>query len=120
MLVDSTQGIQAQTLANYRMVKKAELDVIPVLTKLVVQHANPENVKEQMYYVMDIDPDLVIENEFALRITRLPARMIRHFHPVWTLWIFSLQMPGGNQDRNQRKQDRHKVRHTLRLNQWRD
>jgi GTP-binding protein LepA len=60
--VDSTQGIQAQTLANYRMVKKANLDIVPVVTKLDLPHSNPEGIKEQMFYILDIDPDEVVES----------------------------------------------------------
>jgi GTP-binding protein LepA len=68
LLVDSTQGIQAQTLANYRMVKKANLDVIPLLTKLDLQHSFPDGIKEQLFYVLDIDPDHVIETSAKANI----------------------------------------------------
>ena len=34
LLVDSTQGIQAQTIANYKLAKAANLNIIPVITKI--------------------------------------------------------------------------------------
>ena len=61
LLVDASQGIQAQTLANYKLVQQANLSVIPVLTKIDLPHANPEAIKEQLFTVLDIDPDTIIE-----------------------------------------------------------
>ena len=34
LLIDATQGIQAQTLANYELAKKENLKIIPVLNKI--------------------------------------------------------------------------------------
>lgn len=60
LLVDASQGIQAQTLANYKLVQDANLFVIPVLTKIDLPHADPDKVKEQLLTVLDIDPDDVL------------------------------------------------------------
>lgn len=48
LLVDSTQGVQAQTLANFNSAKEAKLAIIPVLTKIDLPHADPEPAMEQM------------------------------------------------------------------------
>jgi elongation factor 4 len=48
LLVDSTQGVQAQTLANYRIAKAAGLHIIPVLTKLDLPHSDPAMAIEQI------------------------------------------------------------------------
>lgn len=61
LLVDSSQGIEAQTIANYRFAKDAGLKMVPVLTKLDLPHAHPEQIKEQLLLVFDIDPDEVLE-----------------------------------------------------------
>lgn len=42
LLVDSTQSIQAQTLANYNLAKKKGLEIIPVVTKIDLPNAAPE------------------------------------------------------------------------------
>lgn len=58
LLVDSTQGIQAQTLANYQNAVDAGLTIIPVLTKLDLPHSDPWSTIDQMAAALDgVDPD---------------------------------------------------------------
>jgi len=51
LLVDSTQGVQAQTLTTLQMAKDLGLTIIPVLTKTDVPHARPDEVGSE---VMDL------------------------------------------------------------------
>ncbi len=48
LLVDSTQGVQAQTLSVLQMAREQGLTIIPVLTKIDVQHARREEVTEEV------------------------------------------------------------------------
>lgn len=48
LLVDSTQGVQAQTLTTLQMAKDENLKIIPVLTKTDVPHSRPEEVGEEV------------------------------------------------------------------------
>ena len=48
LLVDSCQGIQAQTLANYNLAFQLKLDIIGILTKLDLPNSNPKFYKKQM------------------------------------------------------------------------
>jgi GTP-binding protein LepA len=48
LLVDSTQGIQAQTLTTLQMAKEQGLTIIPVLTKTDMGHSRPEEVGESV------------------------------------------------------------------------
>lgn len=48
LLVDSTQGIQAQTLTTLQMAKEQGLAIIPVLTKTDMGHSRPEEVGESV------------------------------------------------------------------------
>lgn len=48
LLVDSTQGVQAQTLTTLQMAKDLGLTIIPVLTKIDVPHARPKEVGEEV------------------------------------------------------------------------
>ena len=48
LLVDSTQGVQAQTLTTLQMAKDAGLTIIPVLTKTDVPHARIEEVGDEV------------------------------------------------------------------------
>jgi len=45
LLVDATQGIQAQTISNFQKAKDQKLRIIPVLNKIDLLNADPETVK---------------------------------------------------------------------------
>lgn len=48
LLVDATQGIQAQTLANLYLALDQNLEIVPVLNKIDLPAANPEKVKKEI------------------------------------------------------------------------
>ncbi len=48
LLVDSTQGIQAQTLTTLEMAKNSHLTIIPVMTKIDSPIARPDDVREEI------------------------------------------------------------------------
>lgn len=60
LLVDSTQSIQAQTLANYNTAKKLGLAIVPVITKMDLPSAQPEETALSMSAVFGFDPDQCI------------------------------------------------------------
>lgn len=55
LLVDSTQGIQAQTLTTLQMAKDQGLAIIPVLTKIDVPHARIEDVTAEVVSLLECD-----------------------------------------------------------------
>ncbi len=56
LLVDATQGIQAQTLANYATARKCSLTVVPALNKIDSPNADVDGVLEQLTYDLELDP----------------------------------------------------------------
>lgn len=48
LIVDATQGIQAQTISNLYLALEHDLEIIPVLNKMDLPSANPEEVKDQI------------------------------------------------------------------------
>ena len=48
LLVDATQGIQAQTVANFYLAFEQGLDIVPVINKVDMDAADPERVAQQM------------------------------------------------------------------------
>ncbi|MCZ2277213.1 MAG: translation elongation factor 4 [Bacteroidia bacterium] len=48
LIVDATQGIQAQTISNLYLALENDLTIIPVLNKMDLESANPETVKDQI------------------------------------------------------------------------
>ena len=55
LVVDATQGIQAQTLANVYLALEHNLDVFPVINKIDLPSAEPEKVREEIEDVIGLD-----------------------------------------------------------------
>ena len=55
LLVDATQGVEAQTLANSWLAIEADLEIIPVLNKIDLPSADPDKVKQQIQEIIGID-----------------------------------------------------------------
>jgi len=55
LLVDATQGVEAQTLANAYLAVDADHEILPVLNKVDLASAEPERVKQQIEEVIGID-----------------------------------------------------------------
>jgi GTP-binding protein LepA len=63
LLIDATQGVEAQTLANMYMALEHDLTIIPVINKIDLPGADIEAVKQQ------IEHDLGLEAESALSVS---------------------------------------------------
>ena len=60
LIVDATQGIQAQTISNLYMAIDNDLEIIPVLNKCDLDSANPEEVADQIVELLGCDHDDII------------------------------------------------------------
>ena len=60
LLVDASQGVEAQTLANLYLAMEHDLTIIPVINKIDLPAADIEGVKEQMDRELGLDPELAI------------------------------------------------------------
>jgi GTP-binding protein LepA len=54
LLVDATQGIQAQTMGNYQLAKKQNLTIIPAINKIDLPNAQIEEVKKELIALMGV------------------------------------------------------------------
>ncbi len=61
LLVDATQGIQAQTLANLELAKQQNLKIIPVINKIDSPIAKVEESVEELATLLKISPDEIIK-----------------------------------------------------------
>jgi GTP-binding protein LepA len=61
LIVDATQGIQAQTISNLYLAIEHDLEVIPVLNKMDLDNAMPEEVKDQIVDMLGCDYDDILE-----------------------------------------------------------
>ncbi|MDX9801254.1 MAG: translation elongation factor 4 [Spirochaetia bacterium] len=60
LLIDASQGVEAQTLANLYMAMEHNLEVIPVINKVDLPSADIEAVKHQINHDLGLDPDLAV------------------------------------------------------------
>lgn len=61
LIVDATQGIQAQTISNLYLAIDHNLEIIPVLNKMDLEAAMPEDVKDQIVDLIGCDRGDIIE-----------------------------------------------------------
>ncbi len=82
LVVDASQGVEAQTLANVYQAIDAGLDIVPVLNKIDLPAAEPERIRQQVEDVIGIDASeavlisaktgLNIRDVLEAVVTRLP------------------------------------------------
>ena len=61
LLVDATQGVQAQTLTTLNMARESGLKIIPVLSKVDSPLARVEEIKAEVVKLLDCYPDEILE-----------------------------------------------------------
>ena len=60
LIVDATQGVEAQTLANVYLAMEQNLEIIPVINKIDLPSADVERVKKEIEDVLGIDASMAI------------------------------------------------------------
>ena len=60
LVVDATQGIEAQTLANLYQALETDLAIIPVINKIDLPSARPDEVAEDLGSLLGVEPESVI------------------------------------------------------------
>ena len=83
LIVDAAQSIQAQTISNLYLALENDLEIIPVLNKVDLPSANPEEVTDDIVDLLGCDPEEVIhasgktgfgvDNILEAIIDRIPA-----------------------------------------------
>ncbi len=63
LLVDAFQGVEAQTVANAYAAMEHDLTIIPVINKIDLTHARPDEVAEEMMNSLGTDPDECVRVE---------------------------------------------------------
>src|ERR1035438_7607752 len=60
LVVDASQGVEAQTLANTYLALSHDLEIIPVINKIDLPSAEPERIREQIEQVIGLDASDVV------------------------------------------------------------
>jgi GTP-binding protein LepA len=83
LVVDASQGIQAQTLSNLFLALDAGLKIIPVLNKIDLPGAEPERRKQEVHDLIGADPDdiLLVSAKEGLGIPAVLEAIVKHVPP---------------------------------------
>ncbi len=61
LVVDASQGIEAQTLANLYLALESDLTIVPVVNKIDLPSARPDEVVQEISNLLGVDPDEIIK-----------------------------------------------------------
>lgn len=99
LLVDASQGVQAQTVANFYLAFSQGLHLVPIINKIDLQSAEPERALEQIRDTFELDPEkavlvsartgLHVENILPAVIEQIPAPTGDHLKHLRMLLIDS-------------------------------
>jgi len=89
LVVDASQGVEAQTLANTYLALDNHLDIVPIINKIDLPGSEVDRVKEQLNSVIGMDP------EDALLIS---AKYGRGVEDVLEAIVKRIKPPAGDQD----------------------
>jgi GTP-binding protein LepA len=83
LLVDATQGVQAQTLTTLEMAKETGLTIIPVMTKIDSPLANPDDVREEIVELLHCSPSdiLAVSGKTGEGVEHLIEEIIHRIPP---------------------------------------
>ena len=103
LIVDAAQSIQAQTISNLYLALENDLEIIPVLNKVDLPSANPEEVTDDIVDLLGCDPEEVIhasgktgfgvDNILKAIIERIPAPKGNEDEPLQALIFDSVYNP---------------------------
>ena len=73
LLIDATQGVEAQTLSNMYMAVEHNLEIIPVINKIDMPSADPDEIKRQIEHDLGLDPEgaLLVSGRYGTGVDEL-------------------------------------------------
>ncbi len=83
LLVDASQGVEAQTVANLYLAMEHDLTIIPVINKIDLPQADVEGTKAQIEQELGLDPDQAIlcSAKEGLGVDEVLEAIVRHIPP---------------------------------------
>ena len=89
LVVDATQGVEAQTVSNASLAMNADLDIVPVINKIDLPSAHPEEVK------VEIEDELAVPADDAVCVSGKTGEGI---HDLLEAIVFLISPPQGDPD----------------------
>ncbi|MDR3137554.1 MAG: translation elongation factor 4 [Tannerellaceae bacterium] len=89
LIVDAAQGIQAQTISNLYMAIDNDLEIIPVINKIDLPGARPDEVEDQIVELLGVKPE---------QILRASGKTGEGVHEILAAIVERIPHPKGNPD----------------------
>lgn len=87
LVVDASQGMEAQTLANLYLALEADLEIIPIINKIDLISARPDEIAEEISNLLGTDPTEILQ---------ISAKTNRNVEPVLGTIIENIPPPQGD------------------------
>ncbi len=83
LVVDATQGVEAQTLANVYVAMENNLEIVPVINKIDLPNANPEEVRTEIEDIIGIDAKgaLLVSAKTGEGVREMLEAVVKRMHP---------------------------------------
>ncbi|MBT7094565.1 MAG: elongation factor 4 [Bacteroidetes bacterium] len=83
LIIDAAQGIQAQTISNLYLALEHDLEIIPVMNKMDLDNAMPEEVRDQITDLTGCEPEDIIEasGKTGLGVDSILKRVVEKVPP---------------------------------------
>lgn len=83
LVVDASQGVEAQTLANLYLAMEADLEIIPVINKTDLPSAHPDEVAEEIGNLLGVEPEEIIRvsAKAGLNVDVVLEAIVQHVPP---------------------------------------
>ena len=89
LVVDATQGVEAQTLGNVYLALDHDLEILPVINKIDLPSAEPDRVAEEIEDIIGIE---------AMDSPQISAKTGQNVHDVLEAIVKKLPAPSGDED----------------------
>ena len=128
LIVDAAQSIQAQTISNLYLALENDLEIIPILNKIDLPSANPEEVTDEIVNLLGCKPEDTHKNltdEEAFRKINLgfevaqkvldnrkfySKKLLEHLSPQQVLKIYKIEKDIKNSFKHKHDKDKHKTK----------
>ncbi|KAF3208554.1 Translation factor guf1 mitochondrial [Orbilia oligospora] len=81
LVVDASQGVQAQTVANFYLAFAQGLSMIPVINKVDLQHAEPQRAVEQLKSTFELEDPVLVSAKTGLNVGGILPAVIERVPP---------------------------------------
>ena len=83
LVVDATQGVEAQTLANVQLALENRLEIVPIINKIDLPSADPERIRKEIEDILSIPADnaVLASAKQGIGVSEVLEAIVKHIPP---------------------------------------